>query len=207
MMKVGIVDYGMGNLASVAQAVTSLGHSPAIIGGPEAIQQCDRVILPGVGAFDEGMKRLESGSWVEPIRGAAAEGKPLLGICLGMQFLAAHGTEGTDRPGLALIEGTVVGLRALGCTERVPHVGWNETRATTDDRLFDGLPRLADYYYVHSFAFTPANRDHVIATVEHGCEIAAAVRSGRVWGTQFHPEKSSKAGLALLKNFIELGEC
>lgn len=206
-MRVGIVDYGMGNLASVEQAVTSLGHSPSIIANPEGLRECDRVILPGVGAFAQGMDRLDAGGWVAPIRGAAADGKPLLGICLGMQFLAARGTEGTDRAGLGLIDGTVVGLRDLGCNERVPHVGWNETRATTDDTLFDGLPRIADYYYVHSYAFTPADPKHVIATVVHGCEITAAVRSGRVCGTQFHPEKSSKAGLALLKNFIELGEC
>lgn len=206
-MKVGIVDYGMGNLASVEQAVTSLGHAPSIIADPEGLRQCDRVILPGVGAFAQGMDRLEAGGWVAPIRNVVADDKPLLGICLGMQFLAARGTEGTDRPGLGLVDGTVVGLRALGCKERVPHVGWNETRIRTDDTLFHGLPRIADYYYVHSYAFTPANPEHVIATVEHGCEITAAVRSRRVWGTQFHPEKSSKAGLALLKNFIELGKC
>jgi glutamine amidotransferase len=206
-MKVGIVDYGMGNLASVEQAVTSLGHTPAIIANPESLRECDRVILPGVGAFAQGMDRLEAGGWVEPIRNVVAGGKPLLGICLGMQFLAARGTEGTDRAGLGLIDGTVVGLRVLGCNERVPHAGWNETRITADDILFEGLPRVADYYYVHSYAFAPANREQIIATVEHGCEITAAVRSARVWGTQFHPEKSSKAGLALLKNFIELGEC
>ena len=206
-MKVGIVDYGMGNLASVEQAVTSLGHSPSIIADPDALPECDRIVLPGVGAFAQGMDRLEAGGWVGPIRDAVADGTPLLGICLGMQFLAARGTEGTDRPGLGLIDGTVVGLRALGCSERVPHVGWNETRVFTDDNLFNGLPRLADYYYVHSYAFAPAHPEHVIATVEHGCTITAAVRSGRVWGTQFHPEKSSKAGLALLRNFIELGEC
>jgi len=206
-MNVAIVNYGMGNLASVEKAVETLGHSAFVVDDPAHIRVSERLILPGVGAFGEGMDRLERGGWVEPIRSAAAAGKPLLGICLGMQFLADRGKEGAEREGLGLIPGEIVSLRELGCQERVPHVGWNETCATRDDPLFARLPESADYYYVHSYAFSPASADNVLATVDYGCDITAVIRSGRIWGTQFHPEKSSKAGLQLLRNFIELGEC
>lgn len=206
-MNVGIVNYGMGNLASVEKAVETVGHTGSIIDDPTHLENCRRVILPGVGAFAEGIDRLEAGGWSDAIRAAVGTGKPLLGICLGMQFLADRGDEGGARQGLALIPGTIASLRAFGCNERVPHVGWNETRVTRRDLLFDGLPATSDHYYVHSFAMRPASPQHVLATTSHGCEVTAVVRSGRVWGTQFHPEKSSKAGLRLLRNFIELGEC
>jgi glutamine amidotransferase len=206
-MNVAIVNYGMGNLASVHKAVETLGHTPFITDDPGHLDGCERVILPGVGAFAEGVDRLEGGNWPSALHDAVGAGKPLLGICLGMQFLADRGDEGGKRAGLGLIPGDVVSLRALGSHERIPHIGWNEARATRADPLFEGLSEAADYYFVHSFAFRPAQSEDLLATVDYGCEFAAAVRRGRVWGTQFHPEKSSKAGLRLLRNFIELGEC
>jgi imidazole glycerol-phosphate synthase subunit HisH len=206
-MNVAIVNYGMGNLASVHKAIETVGHSAFVTGDAAHLRNCERVILPGVGAFAEGMDRLESGGWPAAIREAVAAGKPLLGICLGMQFLAERGDEGGERSGLGLIRGEIVSLRSLGCSERVPHVGWNETRASRADPLFDGLPDAADYYFVHSYAMRPARSEDVLATAEYGCEVTAVVRKDRVWGTQFHPEKSSKAGLRLLKNFIEYGAC
>jgi glutamine amidotransferase len=206
-MNVGIVNYGMGNLASVAKAVEMVGHTPFVTADPSHLEGCERVILPGVGAFTEGMDRLEAGGWVEPLHRAVEAGKPLLGICLGMQFLADRGNEGGEHVGLGMIAGEILSLRALGCTERVPHVGWNETHSAHDDPLFAGLPQKADYYYVHSFALRPADQKDVLGVTDYGCELTAVVRRGRVWGTQFHPEKSSKAGLRLLRNFIELGEC
>jgi imidazole glycerol-phosphate synthase subunit HisH len=206
-MNVGIVNYGMGNLASVEKAVETLGHTPFITDNPADLQNCERIILPGVGAFAEGMDRLETGGWPSAIHGAVRAGKPLLGICLGMQFLAERGDEGGERRGLGLIPGEIISLRAMGCAERVPHVGWNETRKDRGDPLFDGLPEIADHYYVHSYAMRPGDGRDVLASTEYGCAITAIVRRGRVWGTQFHPEKSSKAGLRLLRNFVELGEC
>ncbi len=206
-MKVAILNYGMGNLASVEKAIETLGHTPFIAERPEHLDLAERIILPGVGAFAEGMDRLEQGGWPGAIHEAASSRKPLLGICLGMQFLADRGNEGGERQGLGLIPGNIVSLRSLGCAERVPHIGWNETRTSRSDPLFDGLPEAADYYYVHSFAFQPADTEWMLATADYGCEVAAVVRKDRVWGTQFHPEKSSKAGLRLLSNFVELGEC
>lgn len=206
-MNVAIINYGMGNLSSVEKAVEAVGHTGLITGDPASLDHSDRIVLPGVGAFAEGMDRLEAGGWPDAIHRAVAAGKPLLGICLGMQFFADRGDEGGERAGLGLIPGEIVSLRSLGCTERVPHVGWNETKAERADPLFDGVPDAADYYYVHSFALRPKQRDHLLATVDYCCAVAAIVRNGRVWGTQFHPEKSSKAGLRLIRNFIELGEC
>jgi glutamine amidotransferase len=206
-MNVGIVGYGLGNLASVAMAVEVLGHSAAIIEDPALLEGCQRIILPGVGAFAEGMDRLRAGAWPDAIRREAGAGTPVLGICLGMQCLAERGGEGGERPGLGLIAGEIAHLRSIGCNERVPHVGWNEVRASNGARLFDALPNVADFYFAHSYAFRPARSEEIIATTVYGCEFASVVRRGRVWGTQFHPEKSSKAGLRLLRNFIELGEC
>lgn len=206
-MKVAVVNYGMGNLASVQKAVETIGHEPRIVEQPDELGGAERIILPGVGAFGEGMDRLERGGWSEGIRSRVGGGTPLLGICLGMQFLAERGTEGHERGGLGLIAGEIVSLRELGCTERVPHVGWNETHTLREDPLLEGLPPSTDYYYVHSFAFRATNPEDVLATADYGCDVTAIVRHGRVWGTQFHPEKSSKAGLQLLRNFIERAEC
>ena len=206
-MKVAIVNYGMGNLASVHKAIDTIGHEPRIVDRPNELSGAERIILPGVGAFGEGMDRLDQAGWSEAIRSRASGGTPLLGICLGMQFLAQRGTEGHERDGLGLIAGEIVSLRDLGCTERVPHVGWNETRTRRDDPVLEGLPASTDYYYVHSFAFRVTHPENVLATADYGCDVTAVVRKGRVWGTQFHPEKSSKAGLQLLRNFIERAEC
>jgi len=206
-MNVAIVNYGMGNLASVQNAVETLGHSASIADDPAQLETCDRIILPGVGAFAEGMDRLDGGGWVTSLRRAVDAGKPLFGICLGMQFLADRGDEGGERLGLGIIPGAIVSLRALGCDLRTPHVGWNDMRAKRKDPILEGLPETADYYYVHSFALQPADPKDVLGTTDYGCEITAMVRRGRVWGAQFHPEKSSKAGLRLLRNFIELGGC
>lgn len=205
-MNVVIVNYGMGNLGSVEKAFEALGFDASIADRPEQLGLADRIVLPGVGAFAEGMGRLEQHGWAEAIKTAVDAGRPLLGICLGMQFLADRGTEGGDCAGLGLIPGEIVSLKALGCEERIPHVGWNDT-ALNGDPLFEGLPESADFYYVHSFAFRPHSPEHVAATVDYGCAITAAVRSKRIWGTQFHPEKSSKAGLRLLQNFVENGAC
>jgi imidazole glycerol-phosphate synthase subunit HisH len=203
-MNIAIVNYGMGNLASVFRAVETIGHSPFIAQSPAELGKASRIILPGVGAFAEGMDRLNRGGWTPEIRRLAIdEGRPLLGICLGMQFLADRGAEGGEREGLGLIAGEIEHLGSLGCNERVPHVGWNEMRIARPDPLFETIPDATDYYFVHSYAFRAAGEQHVLGTVRYGGEVTAAVRSGNVWGTQFHPEKSSKAGLQLLRNFIE----
>lgn len=207
-MKVGIVNYGMGNLASVFRAVATIGFDPFIANYPPELRAASRIIIPGVGAFREGMDRLDKGDWTgELTRLVREEGRPLLGICLGMQLLAERGNEGGSRPGLAFIPGCVQHLAELGCQERVPHVGWNEMHVLRADPLLDGIPDRTDFYFVHSYVFRPADEEDVLGTAVYGCDVPAAVRRESVWGTQFHPEKSSKAGLQLLQNFIARSEC
>ena len=207
-MKVAIVNYGMGNLGSVRRAFEDLGADAFVADQPAALSEAHRVVLPGVGAFGEGMERLHSGGWVEGLQRVAAEGsRPILGICLGMQMLASEGEEGGANRGLGLVDGRIRRLDALGCTLRIPHVGWNEITFEADDPLFAHVPQRADFYFVHSFAFEPASETEVTGRADYGIPLVASVRRGIVFGTQFHPEKSSKAGRQLLRNFLDFNAC
>ena len=207
-MKVAVIDYGLGNLGSVRRAIAELGAEPVLAASPDALKGADRVIRPGVGSFADGMSLLNARGWVGAIRDEAAKGKPVLGICLGMQLLASRGTEGGDNEGLDLIGGEVVALRDLGCELRIPHVGWNEVAVKNGaSKILGGIPGGTDFYFVHSYAFTPKDPGDVLATTTYGATIAAVVGRGSVAGTQFHPEKSSKAGFRVLRNFIDAGAC
>lgn len=205
-MKVAIVNYGVGNLASVARAVEDLGAEPLIANHAEQLSSCDAVILPGVGSFVAGMNGLRAAGWVEPLRQVAQQ-RPLLGICLGMQMLASVGHEGTPTEGLGLIPADVHRLDALGCDLRIPHVGWNDVRQMKDDEFFRGVEDATDFYFVHSYAMVLTDPEWLVATAHYGCDIVAAVRKGRIFGCQFHPEKSSAAGRQLLRNFLDLATC
>jgi imidazole glycerol-phosphate synthase subunit HisH len=207
-MKVAIVNYGMGNLGSVRRALEDLGASVTIADHPAALFECHRAILPGVGAFAEGMERLRAGGWTEGLRRLVREsGRPLLGICLGMQMLADEGDEGGLTPGLGLVPGRVRRLDALGCALRIPHVGWNDVTHRGADPLFAHVAQGTDFYFVHSYALVAADPATVSATVDYGATLTVAVRSGNVFGTQFHPEKSSRAGRQLLRNFLDYAPC
>lgn len=202
---VAIVDYGMGNLASVSGALAELGVPAIIARQPSQLAAADRLILPGVGSFAEGMANLNKHGWVDAIHREVESGKPLLGICLGMQLLASRGTEGGENEGLNLIPGEVKRLDTLGCNQRIPHVGWNSVRVLGHEGgLFAGIPDATDFYFVHSFAFHAAAAKDVRAEADYGVPFPAAVGCGHVSGTQFHPEKSSRAGFRLLRNFLDL---
>lgn len=207
-MKVGIVNYGMGNLGSVRKALTDLGADAYVAEHPSALFEANRIVLPGVGAFPEGMARLHAGGWAEAIHTLVREhSRPMLGICLGMQMLADSGEEGEGAAGLGLIEGKVSRLDHFGCSLRIPHVGWNEVSFREGEPLFAQTPQGSDFYFVHSYALEAADERQVVATTSYGMEIVAAVRRGNVFGTQFHPEKSSRAGRQLLKNFLNYVSC
>lgn len=207
-MKAVVVDYGMGNLGSVRRALELLGADAVVASEPEQLQGADRVILPGVGSFSEGMERLRDGGWDAALAEATQLRQvPLLGICLGMQLLASHGDEGGRSAGLGLIPGRVRLLSELGCELRVPHVGWNSVLLLGAPTLFALIPDATDFYFVHSFAMVPEDDADLFATCDYGVQVAAVIGRGRVYGTQFHPEKSSKAGLQLLKNFLGPGPC
>lgn len=214
-MKVGVIDYGVGNLGSVIRALEELRVMPVLVTRAIDMHAVDSLILPGVGNFSDCARLLNEGCWFQALQDEVQGGKkPLLGVCLGMQLLSSFSMEGANddtpngTPGLGFIPGRVVHLNALGCNLRVPHVGWN---AVTPDfmrgGLFDGIPAGTDFYFVHSYAFVPDNPADVIGTTHYGNPVTAAVRKGHVWGTQFHPEKSSRAGFQLLRNFIEGREC
>lgn len=213
-MKVGVIDYGVGNLGSVLRAFEELHIVTRLLCRPEEMASVERLLLPGVGNFADCARQLSAGGWVEPLRYQVSSGKSLLGVCVGMQLLASLSTEGAHvnecqvTPGLGLVPGRVEHLRLLGCGLRVPQVGWNELTAVRNDcGLFTGIPDRTDFYFAHSYAFVPEDPLDVIATAQYGVSIAAAVRRGRVWGTQFHPEKSSRAGFRLLQNFVEGPKC
>lgn len=214
-MKVGVIDYGVGNLGSVMRSLDELGVSPTFVTRAIDLNAMDRLILPGVGNFSDCAQLLHKDGWPEALRAEVlASGKPLLGVCVGMQLLASSSMEGVDASasegtlGLGLIPGRVEHLRKLGCDLRVPHVGWNSVSPITSiGGLFDGIPNGTDFYFVHSYAFVAAEQADVLATIDYGVTVTAAVRRGNVWGTQFHPEKSSRAGFRLLRNFIEGPTC
>ncbi|MCB1302851.1 MAG: imidazole glycerol phosphate synthase subunit HisH [Leptospiraceae bacterium] len=206
-MKVGIINYGLGNLASVGGALVELGVEPVICQSPDQLDSLSRIILPGVGAFTEGMKMLKDASWPQAISLSLERGATLLGICLGMQMLASRGTEGGLTEGLGLIPGDVKLLSQFGCQERIPHVGWNEVHFERESELLAGIEDRSDFYFVHSYAFEPADTSDQIAVTRYGADIPVLVSRGPVRGCQFHPEKSSRVGLRFLKNFIEMGPC
>jgi glutamine amidotransferase len=206
-MKVAIVNYGMGNLGSVQRALLDLGASAFIADQPAQMSGAQRVVLPGVGAFSEGMSRLREGGWIESLQRVVHEGRPMLGICLGMQMLATTGDEGGRTDGLNLVPGRIRRLDQLGCTLRVPHVGWNEVLVVRQDPLFEQIPSRSDFYFVHSYAFVADATDAVVAVTDYAVAVTAAVHHRNIFGTQFHPEKSSRAGRQLLRNFMEYAPC
>lgn len=214
-MRVGVIDYGVGNLGSVMQALEELRVAPELITRAIDMHAMDSLILPGVGNFADCARLLDKGGWAQFLRDEVQSGhKPLLGVCVGMQLLATCSMEGggdkklDGTPGLGFIPGRVEHLNTLGCTLRVPHVGWNEVVSNgTKDGLFSGIPDGTDFYFVHSYAFVPTDPADILATADYGIQVTAAVRRGHIWGTQFHPEKSSRGGLRLLRNFIEGAAC
>jgi imidazole glycerol-phosphate synthase subunit HisH len=198
---IGVIDYGMGNRRSVQKALEHVGARAEISSDPGTLERCDGLVLPGVGAFPAGVRELHSRGLDELIRARAAEGVPLLGICLGMQLLFEHSEEGEPTPGLGLLSGAVTWLQSAGL--RLPHIGWNEVRFERGSPLTATLAAHGcPFYHVHSLAARPADPDQVIATTEYGERFATVVQSGHVFGVQFHPEKSSHDGLQMLGAFV-----
>jgi glutamine amidotransferase len=203
---VAIADYGMGNLDSVSRAVEECGSRPLVTGEPRDLAAAAAVILPGVGAFSQGMANIrERGLDRALADDVVANGIPLLGVCLGMQLLASVGYEGGPTPGLDLVPGRVERIEP-GEGLRVPHVGWNEVNQTRAHPVFDEIPSGRDFYFVHSYHLRCDHAEDVIATVRYGTDIVAAVSRGNVTGVQFHPEKSQRVGFALLRNFLDSAE-
>ena len=199
---IAICDYGMGNLRSVEKALARVGAETARVTDPEAARDADGLIVPGVGAFPEAMSRIRSQNFDRLIADRAAAGVPVLGICLGMQLIFGSSTELDGAEGLGLLEGEVTDLDAKG--QKVPHIGWAPISWARESPLTEGLEPGEPFYFVHSLAARPANESDALGTATYGESFAAVVERGNVFGVQFHPEKSSSAGLRLLENFAAI---
>ncbi len=199
---IAVVDYGMGNRRSVEKALEHVGARAEITRDPATLRSADGLVLPGVGAFPAAMERLEGLGLGELLRERAAAGVPLLGVCLGMQLLFDSSTEHAGAAGLGLLPGDVTYLQTGGA--RLPHIGWSLVTVRRPARLTDGLGTAAAFYHVHSLVCRPAEADDVVGTAEYGEVFPSIVERGTVFGCQFHPEKSSRDGLALLANFAAI---
>lgn len=201
-MKVSIIDIGIGNLRSVQKAFAFVGAEVELVADPAGVLAADKLVLPGVGAFGAGMAALRDRNLVAPLREAAAAGTPLLGICLGMQLLFATGEEMGRHEGLNLLPGRVIRFPEMGLV--VPHMGWNELEPAGPHPLLEQVSAEAHAYFVHSYYCDPEDPTMVTAWTDYGLPFAAMVAHQRIFGIQFHPEKSQHVGRQILKNYVNL---
>lgn len=200
---VGLVDYGMGNLLSVHHALVMAGAEVIFCREGDDLREVERIVLPGVGAFRDCMTNLKKRGLIEALEEAVLRlGKPILGICLGMQAMARRSFEGGAHPGLGWLEADVVRLNPHPPTLRVPQIGWNEIRYRNESPIFKALPTTPDFYFVHSYFVKCDDEAIVEATCDYGGPVTAAVRKENIFATQFHPEKSQDYGLKVLEHFL-----
>ncbi|MFA5858882.1 MAG: imidazole glycerol phosphate synthase subunit HisH [Elusimicrobiota bacterium] len=206
--KIVVIDYGMGNIRSVAKALEKLGAVVVVSNKTSELNSADGLLLPGVGAFYQAMVNLNDLGLTPVIRNLMSDGKPLLGICLGMQLLLSSSEEGDPIGGLDIIKGKVVKfeLSKIMPNTKIPHMGWNAVKQKPGSKFWQGIPDGTFYYFAHSFYTKPDDKTMVAGTTEYGMEYASVLNYGNVYGTQFHPEKSGPLGLRLLQNYVELVE-
>ena len=201
---IAIVDYGVGNLFSLNSSLQMIGAESIVTADPAVLRSADKILLPGVGAFEDAARKLQDSGLGDLLKELAAEGKPLLGICLGMQMLFEKSYEYGEHEGLGLIPGNVRPIRdVIPADYKIPHIGWNALQLKQDSPIFKYVKEGECVYFVHSFYAADCDTD-VIATAEYGAKLTAAVARGNVYGCQFHPEKSGNVGLGILKAFAEL---
>ena len=201
---IAIVDYGVGNLFSLNSSLEMIGAESVVTADEAVLRSADKILLPGVGAFEDAAKKLRESGLADLIKELAAEGKPLLGICLGMQMLFERSYEYGEHEGLGLIPGSVRPIRdVIPADYKIPHIGWNALRFRQENPLFKYVKEGDCVYFVHSFYASDCD-EFTVATAEYGAELTAAVAKGNVYGCQFHPEKSGNVGLAILKAFAEV---
>ena len=202
---IAIIDYGVGNLFSLCSSIRKIGMEAVVTADPVVIEGADRVILPGVGAFGDAVRKLRATGLDQLLQKLAAEGKPIMGICLGMQMLFEKSYEYGEHEGLGLLKGNVVAMEGrIPAGLKIPHIGWNALHIRRDSKLLRYIDNEDCVYFVHSYYATDCE-ESVIATAEYGTELTAAVEQGNVMGCQFHPEKSGEVGLNILRAFCEEG--
>ena len=204
-MAIALVDYGAGNLRSVARAIEHAGFTPDVSNDPRALDDADAVVVPGVGVAADTMRNLESRGFADPLRTYIEAGRPFLGICMGYQVLFTATDEGGDHPCLAVVPGRVRKLPSTnggGTALKIPHMGWNQVVQTSEHPVFQGVPDESYFYFVHSYYPDPDDQSLVIGQTNYGVTFASAIGWDNLVATQFHPEKSGAAGLRLYKNFL-----
>ncbi|MBP9694926.1 MAG: imidazole glycerol phosphate synthase subunit HisH [Candidatus Magasanikbacteria bacterium] len=202
---IAIIDYGMGNLGSIANALEYVGGDVVITSEPKDVRDADRIVLPGVGAFGDGIKHLKDTGWIAALNEEViVHKKPFLGVCLGMQLLAKKSFEFGEHDGLGWFDAEV---RRFSFSPEsglcVPHVGWNDISIEISHPVLNGIPDRSDFYFVHSYAIEDIENSSLVASSDYGKKFAAIIARENIFATQFHPEKSQKWGLRLLKNFID----
>jgi len=205
---IAIIDYGMGNLRSVQKAFEKIGFEAVVTDDPRKVLEAERVVLPGVGAFRDCMTNLEQGGFIDPILKVISDGRPFLGICLGLQLLFTESEEFGLHKGLDIIPGRVLrfpeGMQEGGEELKVPHMGWNQVCVKRCPPAFIGIPDGTNFYFVHSYYVQPEDPSVIATTTDYGIEFCSSVWKDNIVATQFHPEKSQEKGLAILKNFGEM---
>ena len=203
-MSVAIINYGMGNLDSIARAVTECAGDPLVTSRAKDLVSATHIILPGVGNFFEAAKNLTASGLIPVIKEQVLDlNIPFMGICLGMQLMADKGYEGGEAEGLGIIPGRVVRLEIKDPAEKIPHIGWNEVNFEAESPLFEGIGNKMDFYFVHSYHFV-CDPEYILASTPYCGRISSVVGRGNIIGVQFHPEKSQRVGLKFLKNFLSL---
>lgn len=200
---IAVIDSGSGNLRSVEKALQKVGGRPVVTSDPDVVVRARRIVVPGQGAFADCRRNLAERGLDEAIREVIGDGRPFFGICLGLQVLYESSEEHGPAVGLGLLKGQVVRFRPQDRTLKVPHMGWNQVHLVHSERLLDGIPSGTDFYFVHSYYVVPRDDSTIALRCRYGVEFAAAVRKDNLFACQFHPEKSQKAGLRLLQNFVE----
>ena len=202
--RVGIVDCAISNVGSVANALAHIGADARVIHDPGELENLTHIVLPGVGSFARGMENLNKSGFVTPLRDWAKAGKPILGLCLGMQMMAEEGEEFGPAQGLRLLPGRIIKMNLSSAELRLPHVGWNDVAVRNSSRLLAGLGPNPAFYFVHSYCYHDVQADYVRGICEYGGPQVAFVEKDNIFGAQFHPEKSQKSGLALLRSFVSV---
>ena len=203
MFNIGIVDYGMGNLKSVSNALLSLDYSHSLVNTPEDLGNYDKLILPGVGAFSHAIDNLHQSGMYQALNEYYKSGKYILGICLGMQLICRDSAEDGQHSGLNWVSASVKRFPDMAGF-KIPHMGWNAIEIQRDDPIFNEVETGADVYFVHSYYVDCDNDDDILALTEHSARFVSIVRKDNVYGMQFHPEKSQHVGIQLIKNFLLL---
>jgi len=201
--KVGIINYGVGNLRSLKNCIDGLGFNSVLIDKPNNLKKYNNIILPGVGSFKHAMQLINSFGWNnEILENIKIKEKKILGICLGMQLLLSKGFEFGNTNGLNLISGKVESLKKLGCNELVPHIGWNEVSIKKENSLFKDISDNSSFYFINSYACKLTNNSHELGYTNYSVNFTSVLNDKNIFGVQFHPEKSSKVGRQLLNNFL-----